>query len=139
MAKVDFQAGRDALKPVEPGLYPGKLSAFTYHAHPKDKPEGNAFYTLEYEITQGEGEGKKVWRNYTLSLTALPYLERDLVTLGADPDELLASEVELDDVIKPLLNAECGLKLDIKVVNGQETQNLAGIVDASEVDWTANE
>lgn len=108
MPTIDTTGIATGFQPVgEPGWYPAVLTGVKTREAEGDK---EAMTTLELTIEGPEEDGHKVWRNYPLSLKALPYIKGDAVKLGVEPSIL---EGPWDP--QEILSGQLGVKVKILV------------------------
>lgn len=55
---------------------------------------------------------QKIFKSYSLQPTALWALKRDLMRLGADPEEMNSENADLDDILQPLVGSTCTVVTD---------------------------
>lgn len=99
--------------PVEDGIYNARL---TKHELVMPKTSDKfPYYKCEFTLEADEEKGvtrQKVWKNLSLSPSALFMFKHDMLVLGANPEDLSpGSQVDTDDVIASCLEAPCRLKL----------------------------
>lgn len=108
MPKIDFSEIREPA-PLEPGDYLSTLSAVTYV--PK-KPNTKADYVkLEFTISEeGPHEGRKAFRNLSLSENSLWAFKQAMIALGADPEDF-DGEVDPEEMAKERIGSDAVLSI----------------------------
>jgi hypothetical protein len=71
---------------------------------------------LEFTVNEDEGEfaGKKAFRNLSAAPNAVPFMVDAAVALGADPDEVVQTSVDMEAVFTELRGAECWIITSIR-------------------------
>jgi len=123
MPKVDM-SGIEPLTAMEAGQYPATLTSFEYHEAAASS--GKPFYSLEFTISEGEYNGRKAWRNFSLQQQALWALQRAAIRLGADPDDV-QGEVDMDEVLASLVGSECVLDIGVREYEGEDRNEIKAI------------
>jgi len=121
--------GGGSFDPVEPGIYGAKVLSVDLKG---PGPSGSKYFEFMFELL--ETDGRRVWRNYSLSPKALPWLKGDLVKLGIEVPEGMF-EFDTEEVI----GKTCRLKLSLKPayrggVNDDGTPKMDNEVDELLVD-----
>lgn len=84
--------------PIPAGQYELTLMKGDYKAPASADKSG--YYNLEFTVNGGEFNGRKLWHTMSLHPNSLPYTKRDLIRLGANPDDLApGSGVDTDDIV----------------------------------------
>lgn len=99
--KIDFASVKDGFEPIEEGIYEVRLAAFEVK-DAGDKP----YVNLEFDLTDPEYDGRKVWKICSLKPTALWVLKGAMIVLGADEDDVNA--VNDSDLLPPILTSLVG-------------------------------
>jgi hypothetical protein len=101
-------------KPLPEGEYHVTLT------NSKVKPAVSAdkypMMVLEFTVNEDEGEfaGKKAFRNLSAAPNAVPFMVDAAVALGADPDEVVQTSVDMEAVFTELRGAECWIITSIR-------------------------
>lgn len=125
MAVVDLTGIKTELELMPEDIYPATLSAWTYNAKSKSSNDPNV--SLEFEVSQGEYEGRKLFRVQSLGAKSLWSFKRALIRLGTDPDEL-EGPIDLEDIMPPLVGAPCHLKVGQHEYDGEMRNNVSNIL-----------
>lgn len=104
--KVNFK-GVGNNKPIIAEGVPARLTNQKSGTTAKKDPK----IRLEFTIMEGEHEGRKIFRTYTLTEEAYWAIKKDAITLGGD-EEVWDSEIVVEEEIAKLMGAECLLDLD---------------------------
>jgi hypothetical protein len=106
--KIDFEgAGEGGFEPIPAGTYSAKVTKVTYHA--KAKSSGQPYLEFEFGAIEGQGEKRRLWRNYSLQPQSLWALKQTLTRLGVEvPDG------ELDIEPEELVGQPCQLVVSVK-------------------------
>lgn len=128
MTTFDFSDVKE-FEAFEAGTYNGKLTGYKFKTSKNNKP----MVTLEFTL-EGELEGRKVWDNFTLTPSALPYIKTALVALGVNPDEFGAS-VDLTSIIGGCIGTPCTLEISRGEYNGKPTNNVERVRQYQPSGW----
>lgn len=112
MTKINFTGVGD---PLPVASYSAVVTKATYN--PQSKNSGNPAVALEWTVNEGEYEGRKLFRSYSVQPNALVFLKQVLVALGIDPEDL-STEIDIDSVLDDILGSECMLDISIGEYNG---------------------
>jgi len=71
---------------------------------------------LEFTVSEDEGEfaGKKAFRNLSAKPDAVPFMVDAAVALGADPDEVVQTSVDFEQVFTELRGAEAWIVTSVR-------------------------
>lgn len=111
MPKVDYSAIEERdFSPVENGIYEARLTNWEM-AYGKTSNE--PYYNCEYTAAEEAGVGnRKFWKILSLSPKSLWAFKKDMLALGANPEDMQpGSEVDTDDIIAGCMEAPCRLVL----------------------------
>jgi hypothetical protein len=111
--------------PIDPGEYEAKFVEFENGV----SQAGNAKVVMVYEITEeGEFVGRKLKAHKGLSNDALWSLKRDLIALGADPDDI-AGSFDTDELLPDLVGNDCKIVVDLGEPNedGKQFNNITEV------------
>lgn len=93
--------------PVDAGTYEAKFVSFKNGI----SNAGNQKVEMTYQITEeGDANNRKLTAHRALHPDALWSLKRDLLALGADPDDVSGS-FDTDELLPELVGADC--KIDV--------------------------
>lgn len=137
---VDFTGVTEGFEPIPDGKQPATLEAWEWNDTPKSSnaKTDDPTVALTFRISDGEFEGRKMFRNYSMSRQALWAFKRALVRLGIDPSEL-DGDIDLDEIMPDLVGAECVLKIGHHMWEGEARNDIKDVLLASEeVDLFAN-
>jgi hypothetical protein len=112
MPKVDYSTIEERdFSPVEDGIYDGRLSG--WELVPPKTADKHPYYNCEFTAEESAGIGnRKFWKILSLSPQSLWAFKKDMITLGADPEDMApGSEVDTDDIIAGCMEARCRLVL----------------------------
>lgn len=109
MPKINFNGVSDGFEVIPSGDYAAVLESWKWHD--KAKTSDNGYLELKFAITEGEYEGRNVWRNLSESDNALWAMKRALIRLGCSADDL-DDEIDLDDIMPDLCGNSCVLTLE---------------------------
>lgn len=107
MPVVDFSVIQErSFEPFDDGTYDARLSAWELR-----KGNKGDYYNLEFTFFGNEALGnRKIWAMSSISDGALWRFKRDMIALGADPDDLApGSQVDTDDIVEGRIGEECRL------------------------------
>jgi len=118
---VDLNLIEDSDFEVLPkGMYPVIISdcEFTH-----SQASGNPMWTLTMEVADGEYAGQKLWSHLVFAGKGLPMTKR---TLGRIASELFKSAFDPEDVdvINSMLGKELRVKVDVRMYDGRQTNNV---------------
>lgn len=112
MPKVDYAAIEERdFTPVADGIYAARLTNWELvDAKSADKfPYYNCEYTAAEEANIGK---RKFWKILSLSPQSLWAFKKDMIALGADPEQMApGSDVDTDEIIASCMEAPCRLVL----------------------------
>jgi hypothetical protein len=80
LTRFDIVEAADELTPLPRDTYEGVATAGKLI----QSSRGTDGYRLEFRVTQGEYNGRRLWHTYWLSEKALPFSKRDLKKFGID-------------------------------------------------------
>lgn len=114
MPVVDYNAIEERVfTPVENGIYAARLTKG--ELNPAKSSDKFPYYNCEFTLDADEGRGvtkQKVWKVLSLSPQSLWAFKKDMLALGATPEDMApGSSVDTDDVIASCLEAPCRLQL----------------------------
>jgi hypothetical protein len=112
MVKVDFKNAD--LKAIPEGTYPATFTEHKMYPHPKADPKGAPYVALTFTLADGEFEGRKLWRNFSLAPQALWALKRTIVALDA-PEDALEGEVDIDELLTDLYGTACEVEVAVQM------------------------
>jgi hypothetical protein len=107
--------------------YPAILSRWEYMAAAKES--GEPYVVLEFRISEGEFEGRKQWRNFSLQRQSLWALKKALVNMGADPDDLEGA-FDLDDLMPDYIGSACLLDISQHTYEGTIRNDIKAVLPA---------
>lgn len=112
--KIDFSQVKE-LAPVDPDTYPVTFTGFEIKTGPKAK-----FIAAEFTITDEDSDfnGRKVYRNLSLSPNSLWAVKQFLLSAGADAEEL-EGEMELEEILQELVGNELEVVTTLQEYDGQ--------------------
>jgi hypothetical protein len=125
--KVNFQGLN---KPLPAQVWETTLDGYKFGmSKPSNaNPNGAEMCTLIFLIVdEGDYKGRKLYRNFMTDGNALFYFFDCLVKLGADPEELApedGSDIDIEPIIKGLMQAHCYVRTSVGNYNGKETTNV---------------
>lgn len=111
-AKVNFAAVADSsFEAIPEGEYE---CVFSLRADDRGGPiapskAGQPTLYAEYLISD---TNQRIFKSYSLQPKALWALKRDLMRLGADPEEMNSENADLDDILQPLVGSTCTVVTD---------------------------
>ena len=92
--------------PVPAGQY--ELMLMKYEFKAPATSDKYPYDNLEFTLQGGYCNGRKVWHMLSLHPNSLPYTKRDLIRLGANPDDLApGSDVDTDDIVGGCIGNTC--------------------------------
>lgn len=110
-------------EPIPEGIYPAMLVKATWN---NDKQ----YYNAEFQITEGEFEGRKQWMTLSLKPGALPFTKRNLIRLGADATDLApGSGVDTDDIVGSCYGNPCQLVVKLLPHTTKEGEYMNNVAD----------
>lgn len=112
MPKINFTGVGD---PLPKDTYSAVVTKAEYN--PQSKNSGNPTVALEWTVNEGDHDGRKLFRSYSVQPNALIFLKQVLVALGVDPEDL-STEIDIDSVLLGVLGSECMLDVSIGEYNG---------------------
>lgn len=121
MPKIDFTG---VGKPVPADTYSAVVTKAEYN--PSSSASGMPTVAFEWTINDGEYDGRKMFRSYSLQPTALVFLKRVLVALGTNPDDL-EGNIDTDDILPELVGTECALVITVGEYNGSPNNQIAEV------------
>lgn len=95
--------------PVPKGSYQARLYEFSGPNPGAEYP----YIAVKFEIAEEPYEGRKVFKNYSFSPKALPYMKRHLAALGVPADQM-TGRMKAMDLFESVADAPC--TLEVKVV-----------------------
>lgn len=100
--------------PIPADLYDAEITGFKMT--PESKSSGNPMVTYEATVLYGDYEGRKLWKNYSLTNQAAPYWKKFLVKCcGVSPEDFSGHM----DWEKLTILAEravgCKVKMDVSI------------------------
>ena len=99
LGTIDFSGVKDLESPV--GTFDGQTVG--WEAKPsKSGDSTNVVATFEY--TDGEGNTRKHTQYWNLKPAALWRIKRDLIKMGADPEEFESTDVDLESILNDLFS-----------------------------------
>jgi hypothetical protein len=110
--KVDYAAIEERdFTPVEDGIYEARLT--NWELIPAKSDDKFPYYNCEFTASADAGVGnRKFWKILSLSPQALWAFKKDMISMGADPEDMSpGSEVDTDDIIAGCMEAPCRLVL----------------------------
>lgn len=102
LGKIDFSAA-PSFEPLPDGEYQGQTKG--WEAKPTkagDSTNVVASFVVEYEDEQGNEKTRTITTNWNLKPTALWRVRRDLIAMGADPEDFEGDDVDLEAILKDL-------------------------------------
>jgi hypothetical protein len=112
---VNAAAAMESRKPLDPGEYHAVLTG--HKVKPAASADKFASIVAEFTVHQDEGApyaGKKAWRTLNSSPDALPFMIDAAIELGADPEEVVQTSVDFDDIFQQLHGTECWIVTSIR-------------------------
>lgn len=88
--------------------------------------KGEPGTTLEFTLEDPREDGHKVWRFYSLSAKALPYIKGAAVELGVDPT-ILEGSWDPDELFPQYYGSKCKVFIKHGEYNGSVTDNLTQV------------
>lgn len=129
MPIVDFSQATE-LVPVPVDTYDAILESWEYH--PSAKSSGQPYLSLKFAVSGGDFDGRTLFRNFSLQAKALWAFKRALVRLGANSEDL-TEEMDLDDVMPPLVGAMCKLKVGQREYTDPDTEEVRVVNDVQDI------
>jgi hypothetical protein len=122
--RIPFKGIKDLSVAIPAGKYNALLEKVT-------KAHGPAadYFKLEFKIVGGDFEGKKLFRNLSLSTDALWAFKQAMINLGTDEDIFEEDDVEVDEVIADRIGATCTLDVAVKEYQGKDTNEVKKILE----------
>lgn len=116
MPTVDLSGVSTEFTPIDAGPYDAQ---FTNFKNGVGATSGQPKVTLEFTITDGEFEGRKVFTDCSLQSHALFALKRNLLAFGADPEDLEGS-IDTDEVLANLRGSRVKLRVSLDQVQKRD-------------------
>ena len=106
--KVDYGVIEEQdFSPVDDGIYDARLT--NWELVPAKTEDKFPYYNCEFTAEEGN---RKFWKILSLSPKALWAFKKDMITLGADPEQMSPeSEEDTDDIIAGCMESPCRLVL----------------------------
>lgn len=85
-------------------------------ADPK-KQDSYPAIVAEFVVHEDEGPeyaGRHAWRNLSASPKAVPFMVDAALALGADPDDVIQPDADMDAIFRELHGTECWIKTTIR-------------------------
>lgn len=116
---------------IPAGTYDASLTdwEFVDAADVKSGKSEYGYVKMEFTIEDGEFEGRKQWRNYSVAPKALGYLKRTLVALGADPEEV-SGKLDTDEIMPDLVGNNCRIKVSVGEFEGEANNSVDRVLAA---------
>lgn len=130
MPQIDFTGVKEGFEIIPEGKYPATLEKWEYF--PTAKSSGEPYVALTFHIIEGEFEGRKLWRNYSLQKQSLWAIKRTAVRLGSDPD-MLNGPLDLDDFLPDLVGAPCVVDVGIHPYNDEDRNDVKDVLSVTGV------
>lgn len=129
MPIVDFSQATE-LEPIPEDTYEAITESWEYH--PSAKSSGKPYVGIKFAVSGGEHDGRSLFRNYSLQPKALWAFKRALVRLGAASEDL-TEELDLEDVMPPLMGAQCKLKVGQREYTDPDTEETRIVNDVQDI------
>lgn len=108
MPKVNLKGVSTGFELLPDGDYKAIFTKFTNGKTAK----GDDKVSHEFTITEpDELKGRKAFRTFTLTDSALWAWKSEAVAMGADPEALESEEVDTDDILSELVNNDMSLRI----------------------------
>lgn len=124
--KVDFSQVKE-LSPIPPGKYASTFSEFKIVPEAKGSGQPYAALTFTINAEEGEYEGRKLWRNFSLQPQSLWALKQALINLGCSSDSFNAGD-DLEDLLGSMVGSECILDVGMKQFNGEDRNDVRKVL-----------
>jgi len=121
MPKIDFTG---VGQPLPEDTYSAIVDTAKYN--PQSKTSGNPTVEFSWIVNDGEYEGRKLFRSYSVQPNALVFLKQVLVAHGVDPEKL-STEIDLDDVLADVQGVEVLLDVTIGEYNGSPNNQVTKV------------
>jgi hypothetical protein len=91
--------------------------------------DGSDMVKATFEITEdGEFNGRKMVRNFSLKESALWAVKRACIAMGTNPEVFEADVVDTDELFDELRGAECRLVVKEKMYDGEKRSEIKSIL-----------
>lgn len=130
MPTIDFSGVSIDFEPVEEGRYNGIFESYEYRA--QSKSSGQPYVVMAFRISEGDHEGRKFFRNFSLQKQSLWALKRVLVRLGVDGEEL-GGPIDIDDIMPEVTGAPCVLVIGTHLYEDEIRNDVKDILSATEI------
>ena len=127
MPHVDFSQVQE-FTPLPEGTYEASLSGSELVA--ASKTSGQPYMALTFTVSEGEFQGRKLFRNLSLQPQALWAFKQAVVRLGANPDDFVGM-LEMEDlqaIVGGLVGAPCRISVGLREYNGELRNELKNIL-----------
>lgn len=108
MPVVDMSGIQTEFTPIDPGEYEAQFVEFENGISGKN----NAKVMMRYVITEGEFKDRKLTAHKALTSDSLWSLKRDMLALGADPDDV-SGVFDTDELLPNLQGNDCKIVVDL--------------------------
>jgi hypothetical protein len=114
-------------EPIAAGTYNATFTEFENIE--ASKTSGEPYIKFTFTGDEGEAEGRKFWANKSLNTKALWALKRDLIAMGADPEDV-TGVFDTDDILPDLVGNEVRLKVLLDEYEGEPNNKIDRILKA---------
>lgn len=111
-------SGIKSFDPIPEGTYPAILEKYEN----KIDSSGADLILLTFQVSEGEHEGSKQFKNQSLKPQALWNLKKVCVALGSDPESFVG-EFDTDDILNEIVGNECRIKVSVQKTGDYEGRN----------------
>lgn len=110
---------------IEPATYDAVLDEWEYVE--ESAASGNPYVKMTFAISDGEYEGRKLFRNFSAMPEALGYMKRALVALGAEAEEV-SQDFDTDDILPDLVGNPCRIVVTKREYEGEEQNDIRRVL-----------
>lgn len=110
---------------IEPGTYEAVLDEWEYVEEAASS--GNPYVKMTFAISEGEYEGRKLFRNFSAMPDALGYMKRALVALGAEA-EAVSQDFDTDDILPDLMGNPCRIVVRKREYEGEDQNDVSRVL-----------
>jgi hypothetical protein len=123
MPIIDGSSIKD-LPPIPAGIYGASFEEFEL----KDGPKGS-YYSMTFAVKDDDTDfdGRKVFRNISLSAQSLWAFKRAALSLGASEEEF-EGELDTDELLEGLLHNACRVKVSVGEYEGRPNNSVDQIL-----------
>jgi len=114
------------LKVVEKGIYGAHLDEWEYVEEAAES--GNPYVKMVFAIDDGGPfDGRKLTRNFSAMPTALGFMKRALIALGAEA-EAVSDDFDTDELLPDLVGNPCRISVSVRKYEGEDQNDIRRVL-----------